>query len=141
MPYFSPELSCTDGSTDAFNFPPSVHPTLYKSVGRVCHNGLAQLKSSLTLTSATAVPRRSAAFVLASDDFSTTCTCSHIRRSSAVPSCSPPATRAAPSRRFVHVRRTPPLPWVWLCRRFRPAPPPGAHRRPSRGAQAHQFHP
>jgi hypothetical protein len=30
---FTEEQSCTDGSTDAFFFPSSVHPTLYKSVG------------------------------------------------------------------------------------------------------------
>jgi hypothetical protein len=33
MPCFTLELSCTDGSTDASIFRPSVHPTLYKSVG------------------------------------------------------------------------------------------------------------
>jgi hypothetical protein len=36
---FTRELSCTDGSTDAYIFLPSVHPTLYKSVGPTCHNG------------------------------------------------------------------------------------------------------
>jgi hypothetical protein len=30
---FTEEQSCTDGSTDAFFFPPPVHPMLYKSVG------------------------------------------------------------------------------------------------------------
>jgi hypothetical protein len=38
---FTQEQSCTDGSTDAFILPPSVHPTLLKGVGPVCHNGSA----------------------------------------------------------------------------------------------------
>jgi hypothetical protein len=42
MPYFTPELSCTDGSTDACIFLPSVHPTLYKRVGPTRHNSSAQ---------------------------------------------------------------------------------------------------
>jgi hypothetical protein len=41
MSYFTPEISCTNGSTDACIFLPSVNPTLYKSVGPSRHNGSA----------------------------------------------------------------------------------------------------
>jgi hypothetical protein len=41
MPPFTQEHKCTDGSTDARIFAPSVHPTLYKSVGPTRHNGSA----------------------------------------------------------------------------------------------------
>jgi hypothetical protein len=41
MPSFTPELSCTDGSADAFFSLSSVHPTLYKSMGPTRHNGSA----------------------------------------------------------------------------------------------------
>jgi hypothetical protein len=40
---FTQELSCTDRSTDAYIFLPSVHSTLYKSVGPTCHNDSARL--------------------------------------------------------------------------------------------------
>jgi hypothetical protein len=45
---FTQELSCTDVSTDACIFPPSIHPTLYKSMVPTRHKGLAP-DSFLTL--------------------------------------------------------------------------------------------
>jgi hypothetical protein len=38
---FTQEQNCTDGSTDAIDFLLLIHPTLYKSVGPVCHNSSA----------------------------------------------------------------------------------------------------
>jgi hypothetical protein len=45
MPPFTQEQKCTDGSTDAYIFRPSVHPTLYKCVGPTIHNGSAMFLS------------------------------------------------------------------------------------------------
>jgi hypothetical protein len=49
MPGFTTELSCTNGSTDALLFQPSVHPTLHWSVGPTCHIRRRSLDSFLTL--------------------------------------------------------------------------------------------
>jgi hypothetical protein len=39
---FTQEQNCTNGSTDAIDFLPSVHLTLYKSEGPVYHISLAE---------------------------------------------------------------------------------------------------
>jgi hypothetical protein len=60
MPSFTQELSCTDGSTDASIFSPSVHPTLHWSVAPTCHicRRLPLFVSNHNLPSAAGCARR-----------------------------------------------------------------------------------
>jgi hypothetical protein len=125
MRCFTQELSCTDGSTDAYIFRPSVHPTLYKSVGPTRHNGLAPFLAP------NPTPLRAAA-VLRAPSSSLPPVKSHAPMPPQ-PSCPPPAPRARrwPSRRSAasslsRVRRLPLRPRVSPRRGFRPSAAAGS---------------
>jgi hypothetical protein len=68
MPCFTQELSCTDGSTDASIFSPSVHPMLHWSVGPTCHIRRRPLVSIQTQNLPAATPALYAAALLTSGD-------------------------------------------------------------------------
>jgi hypothetical protein len=67
-PPFTQGQKCTDGSIDARIFAPSVHPTLYKSVGPTRHNGSAPPLSQTLTRARPPHSRPSTAALLASGD-------------------------------------------------------------------------
>jgi hypothetical protein len=123
---------CTDGSTDASIFRPSVHPTLYKSVGPTRHNGSAPslipnpnpLRAAVVhrASSPSPPPAKSREPVPPPQP----------SVPAAGSSRSPPAAAPLP-RVQSHVRRPPRDLGFRRCRGFRPGAAVQARRRPSRG--------
>jgi hypothetical protein len=132
-PPFNQEQKCTDGSTDANIFAPSVHLTLYKSVGPTRHNGSTSSSSSLTLTLRRRRPAPdAAAFVLTSGKISRARASSAVIRVRRRLLALAAGRRASPPRPNPRVRAAATHLGFRRRRQFRPPAAVSARQRPPR---------